>query len=57
MMKDGLSRQHYPDNDAVIASVRKRVASAGADFYEISRQALVHSWRKLIASGGDYVQR
>jgi hypothetical protein len=54
-MEDGLRGQLYPDNDAVIASVRKRVASACADFYESSIQALVHSWRKCIASGGDWL--
>jgi hypothetical protein len=44
-MKDRLHGQHFPDNDAVIAAVRKWVASAGADFYERSMQALVHRWR------------
>jgi hypothetical protein len=34
--KDGLSGQHFPDNDAVIAAVKKWVSSAGADFYESS---------------------
>jgi hypothetical protein len=43
LMKDGLRGQHFPD-DAVIASVRKWVASAGADFYEGSMQAPVHRW-------------
>jgi transposase len=56
-MKDGLREQYFPDNDAVIAAVRKWVASAGADFYERSMQALVHHWRKCMANGGDYVQR
>jgi hypothetical protein len=53
-MKDGLRGQHFPDNNAVIAAVRKWVASAGADSYEHSMQALVHRWRKCIANGGDY---
>jgi hypothetical protein len=30
-MKDGLRRQHFPDN-ATIAAVRKWAISAGADF-------------------------
>lgn len=47
LMKDGLHGQHFPD-DAVIAAVRKWVASAGADFYECSMQALVHrQWWRL----------
>jgi hypothetical protein len=33
-MKDGLREQHFEDNDAVFAAVRKWLASAGADFYE-----------------------
>jgi hypothetical protein len=41
LVKDGLRSQHFPDNDAVIAGVRKWVASAGADFYECSMQALL----------------
>jgi hypothetical protein len=55
-MKDGL-RGRYPDNYAVIAAVWKWVASAGADFYERSMEALAHRRRKCIASGGDYVKR
>jgi hypothetical protein len=56
-MKNGQRGQHFPDNNAVIAAVRKWVASIGADFYERSMQALVHRWRKCIANGGDFVQR
>jgi hypothetical protein len=56
-MKGGLCGQHFPDDNAVITAVRKWVASAGTDFYKRSVQALVHHWRKCIASGGDYVQR
>jgi hypothetical protein len=41
-------RKRFPCNDAVITAVRKRVASAGADFYECSSSSssLVkrHSW-------------
>jgi histone-lysine N-methyltransferase SETMAR len=55
-MKDGLCGQHFPD-DTVITAVRKWVTSAGADFYEHSMQALVHRWRKWIASGSDHVER
>ncbi|PNF28779.1 hypothetical protein B7P43_G06451 [Cryptotermes secundus] len=55
--KDGLRGQHFPDNDAVIAAVRKRLASAGADFYGRSIQALVHRWQKCITNGGDYVEK
>jgi hypothetical protein len=41
-MKVGLRGKHFPDNDAIIAAVRKWLASAGADFYEHGIQALVH---------------
>jgi hypothetical protein len=41
-MENGLRVQHLPDSDAVIAAVRKWVASAGADLYERSMLALVH---------------
>jgi hypothetical protein len=37
--------------------VSKWIASAGADFYELSIQALVYLWRKCIAGDGDYVER
>jgi hypothetical protein len=56
LMKDGLCRQHFPDN-SIIAAVRKWVTSCGADFYERSMQALVHRWQKCIANGGAYVER
>jgi transposase len=46
-MKGGLRRQHFPDNDAVIAAVRKWIASAGAYFYESNMQAVIHRWRKM----------
>ena len=41
-LKDGLRGQRFPDNDAVIAAVKKRTTSAGADFYEPAIKALVH---------------
>jgi histone-lysine N-methyltransferase SETMAR len=56
-MKDGLCGQHFPGSDAVITAVRKWVASAGADFYEHSLQALVQCWQKCVASGDDYVEQ
>jgi hypothetical protein len=56
-MKDVLYGQHFPENDAVIVALRKWVDSAGKDFYKRSMKALVHCWRKCIASGGDYVER
>jgi hypothetical protein len=31
-MKDGLHGQHFLDNDAITAAVRKWVASGGAEF-------------------------
>jgi hypothetical protein len=34
-----------------------RDVNAGADFYERSMPALVHRWRKCIASGGDHVEQ
>jgi hypothetical protein len=43
-MKEGLCGQHFPDNDAVNAAVRKWLASAGSDFHERGIQALVHGW-------------
>jgi hypothetical protein len=49
--------QHFPDNDVVLAAVRKWLASAGADFYERGIQALVHRWQKCITNGGDYVKK
>jgi histone-lysine N-methyltransferase SETMAR len=49
--------QHFPDNDAVIAAVRKWLASAGSNFYERSIQALVHRWQKCLTNGGDYVKK
>ncbi|PNF14079.1 hypothetical protein B7P43_G02148 [Cryptotermes secundus] len=56
-MKDGLCGQHFPDNGAVIAAVRKCLASAGADFYGCGIQALVHRWQKCITNCGDYVEK
>jgi hypothetical protein len=41
-MKDGLREQHFPDSDTFIIDVKKWVASACADFYEHSMQALIH---------------
>jgi hypothetical protein len=41
-MKDGLRGQYFPNNNAIIASVRKWVASAHANVYKRSVQTLVH---------------
>jgi hypothetical protein len=51
--KDGLCEQYFPDNDDVIAAVRKWIASAGADFDKRSMQTFVH----CIAISGDYVEQ
>jgi len=56
-MKDGLRGQHFPNNDAVVRTAKQWATTAGADFYECGMQALVHCWRKCIASGGDYVEK
>jgi hypothetical protein len=48
---------HFAIYDAVIAAVRKWLASSGADFYERGIQALVHRWQKCIMNGGDYVEK
>jgi len=56
LMKDGL-RGRFPSNNAVVQAVQQWATSAGADFYECSMQALVHSWRKCIANGGNYVEK
>jgi hypothetical protein len=42
-MKDGLRGQHFPDNDAVIAAVRKWLASAGAHTGSCSSLAKEHN--------------
>jgi len=57
VMKDGVCGQYFPSNNAIIASVKKWVTSAGADFYERVRQTLIHCWHKCTASGGDYVEK
>ena len=56
-MKDGLRGQHFPSNDAAVRAVKRCAISAGADFYECGKQALVHRWRKCVANGGDYVEK
>jgi len=56
-MKDGLRRQHFPSNNAIMAAVKQWVTSIGADFYECDMQALVHGWQKYIANCGDYVEK
>jgi hypothetical protein len=42
LIKNGLCNQHLPDSDAIIAAVRKWVASAGSDFNDGNMKALVH---------------
>jgi hypothetical protein len=44
-------------NNADVATVRKWVASAPPLQIFMSMQALVHRWRKCMASDGDYVER
>jgi hypothetical protein len=56
-MKDGLRGEHLPSYNAVVRAVKQWATSTGADFYERGMQALVHSWRRCIASGGDYVKK
>jgi hypothetical protein len=53
-MKNGLHGKHFPSNNAFVRVVKQW---AGADFYEYGMQALVHRWRKCIASGGDYAEK
>jgi len=57
LMKDGLCGQHFPSNDAIVQAVKQWATSAGADFYKRGMHALVHHWRKCIATGGDYVEK
>ena len=57
LMKDVLRGQHFPSNDAIGQAVKQWAATASADFHECGMQALVHRWRKCIASGGDYVEK
>jgi len=47
----------FPSNNAVVQSVKQWATSSGADFYERGMQALVHCWRKCIASGGECVEK
>jgi len=56
-MEDGLRGQHFPSYDAIVRAMKQWVTSAGANFYELGMQALVHRWRKYIANGGDYVEK
>ena len=56
-MEDGLCGQHSPSYDAIVRAVKQWATSAGADFYELGVQALVHRWRKCIANGGDCVEK
>ena len=50
-------RQHFPDDNALLAAVISWVTSSEADFYEHSTQGLVHCWQKCIVSGGAYVEK
>ena len=54
LMNDGLHRQHFPDNDTIIA-VGKQVTSVGGNFYEHDIQAIFHRWQKCKANCCDYV--
>ena len=56
-VKDGLCRQHFPDNDTVITDVKEWVTSASVDFYENSMQALDHCRQKSIANSDDHVEQ
>jgi hypothetical protein len=55
-MKNELRGQYFPDNYAVIAAVRKWVASASADFYDSTLLALVHRCRNYKSSFSGYVK-
>jgi len=41
-VKNGVYGQHFPSNNAVLASMKQWVTSAGADFYKHGMQAFVH---------------
>jgi len=56
-MKDGLYGQHFPRNDAVIATLKQWVTSTGADYYKHGMQALVHCWQKCLANDDDYIEK
>lgn len=54
LMKDGLHGQHFPRNDAIIATVKQWVISTGADFYKHVMQAFAHHSQKCIANSGGH---
>ena len=39
--KDGLSGQHFPSTNTIVATVKQWISSVGADFYELSK---IHSY-------------
>jgi len=57
LMKDGLYRQHFSSNDAVIAAVKQWISSSGADFYVCSMQVLVHCLWKCTANSGNNIEK
>jgi len=56
-IKEVLCGHNSPSNDTTTAVVKQWVTSTGADIFEFSMQALVHSWWKCIPIGGDYVKK
>ena len=43
-MKDGLQEQHFADNNAIIAAMKKWLIFAGSDFYQYNMYT--HHWKK-----------
>jgi len=56
-MKDGLQKQHFLNNDAIILVAVVKQHLPVQISYGHTMQALVHCWQKCIANDGDYVEK
>ena len=56
-LKEGLRKQNFVDNNAVVDAVKKWTATARREFYQRGIQARVHRWKKCIENAGDYVEK
>ena len=58
--EDGPHGQHFPNNDAITATMKQWFTSHAAEFLfflnKHGMQVLVHCWEKCLANGGDCVE-
>jgi hypothetical protein len=56
-LKNRFGPQRFDNNEELIESVKTRLSSQAADFFDTGIQQLIPRYEKCLSSGGDYVDK